>query len=120
MGGKTTNYEFNLPADSDYADQNVYNSNFVSIDTILKTHEDDIAAITPAPTTAIIDNTVLDEFFEGTIAGVLDAEITGSSNAAGVVRAYKTSSTDSIQIAEAVDGARLTRYYTSSVWSSWV
>ena len=53
------------------------------------------------------------------MTGELAAEITGSSALAGVVRAYKTSSTDSIQIAEAIDGTRVTRYYTSSAWSSW-
>ena len=118
MASSTTNYHFTLPADSDPASQTPYNENFTSLDTILKTQEDGIAAVTPS-TTATIDNTALAEFYEGTITGELDAEITGSSALAGVVRAYKTSSTDSIQIAEAIDGTRVTRYYTSSAWSSW-
>lgn len=44
MGTKTTNYEFNLPANDDYADQNKFNENFVSLDTILKGLADAIAA----------------------------------------------------------------------------
>ena len=91
MASSTTNYHFTLPADSDPASQTPYNENFTSLDTILKTQEDGIAAVTPS-TTATIDNTALAEFYEGTITGELDAEITGSSALAGVVRAYKTSS----------------------------
>ena len=112
MGTKTTNYEFNLPADTDYADQSKYNENFTSLDALL------VTAI-PAVKTTSIDNTALATVFEGVLTGELAAEITGGSAAAGVVRAYKTSSTDSIQIAEAIDGTRTTRYYTSSAWSSW-
>lgn len=112
MGTKTTNYEFNLPADDDYASQTPFNQNFTSLDAML------VSAI-PAVKTTAIDNTALATLFEGIVTGELAAEITGGSAAAGVVRAYKTSSTDSIQIAEAIDGTRKTRYYTSSAWSSW-
>lgn len=119
MASSTTNYHFTLPADSDPASQTPYNENFTSLDTILKTQADGITAVTPTVSTASIDNTALASFFEGTMTGELAAEITGSSALAGVVRAYKTSSTDSIQIAEAIDGTRKTRYYTSSTWSSW-
>lgn len=115
---KSNYYDFNLPEDTDNADQNQYNDNFSKLDTILKEQADGIAAVTPS-TTATIDNTALAEFYEGTITGELAAEITGSSELAGVVRAYKTSSVDAIQIAEAIDGTRVTRYYTSSAWSSW-
>lgn len=119
MASSTTNYHFTLPADSDPASQTPYNENFTSLDTILKTQADGIAAVTPTVSTASIDNTALADFFEGTIAGELAAEITGSSALSGVVRAYMTSDTDSIQIAEAIDGTRVTRFYTSSAWSSW-
>ena len=119
MASSTTNYNFTLPADSDPASQTPYNDNFTLLDTILKTQADGITAVTPTIATVSIDNTALASFYEGTIAGELAAEITGSSALAGVVRAYKTSDTDSIQIAEAIDGTRVTRYYTSSAWSSW-
>lgn len=119
MASQTPNYNFTLPADSDPTDQTPFNENFTLLDTILKTQADGIAAVTPTVSTASIDNTALAAFFEGTMTGELAAEITGSSALAGVVRAYKTSSTDSIQIAEAIDGTRVTRYYTSSAWSSW-
>ena len=112
MASQTTNYNFTLPADSDPTDQTPFNNNFSSIDGLL-------VKVIPTVKTTAIDNTALAALFEGTVTGELDAEITGGSAAAGVVRAYKTSSTDSIQIAEAIDGTRKTRYYTSSAWSSW-
>ena len=112
MATQTSNYNFTLPADGDAVDQAPYNNNFTSIDGLL-------VKVVPAVKTTAIDNTALAALFEGTVTGELDAEITGGSAAAGVVRAYKTSSTDSIQIAEAIDGTRKTRYYTSSAWSSW-
>lgn len=112
MGAQTTHFEFNLPADDDYASQTPFNDNFTELDAILFN-------VVPQSAESTIDNTALASFFEGTMTGELAAEITGSSALAGVVRAYKTSSTDSIQIAEAIDGTRVTRYYTSSAWSSW-
>lgn len=120
MASATPNYNFTLPADSDPTDQEPFNGNFTALDTILKEQADGITAVTPAAATATIDNAALAEFYEGTITGELDAEITGGSALAGVVRAYRTSSTNSIQIAEAIDGTRLTRYYSGSAWSSWV
>ena len=119
MGTKTEYYDFNLPADDDYASQTPFNDNFEDLDSILHNQAEAITAVTPTAATATIDNVALATFYEGTITGELAAEITGSSALAGVVRAYKTSSTDSIQIAEAIDGTRVTRYYTSSAWSSW-
>lgn len=112
MGTRTTHFNFNLPADDDYASQTPFNDNFTELDAIL-------FDVVPQMAESTIDNTALAAFFEGTMTGELAAEITGSSALAGVVRAYKTSSTDSIQIAEAIDGTRVTRYYTSSTWSSW-
>lgn len=35
MGTKTEYYDFNLPADTDYADQNQFNENFETLDTTL-------------------------------------------------------------------------------------
>ena len=121
MASQTVNYNFTLPADSDPTDQTPFNENFTSIDSILKEQADGLAAVTPTTdTSATIDNTALADFFEGTIAGELAAEITGGSAQAGVVRAYMTGSDESIQIAEAIDGTRKTRYYSSLTWSSWV
>ena len=121
MASQTTNYNFTLPADSDPTDQTPFNENFTSIDTILKAQQDGLSAVTPTTdTTQTIDNAYLATMLEGIVAGELDTEITGGASAMnGIVRAYKTSSTDSIQIAEAIDGTRKTRYYTSSTWSSW-
>ena len=112
MGTRTTHFNFNLPADDDYASQTPFNDNFTELDAIL-------FDVVPQMAESTIDNTALASFFEGTMTGELAAEITGSSALAGVVRAYKTSSTDSIQIAEAIDGTRKTRYYSSSTWSAW-
>lgn len=120
MGTKTNYYEFNLPADDDYASQTPFNDNFEDLDSILHNQAEAITAVTPTAATATIDNAALAAFYEGTIAGELAAEITGSSNLAGVVRAYRTGSDESIQIAEAIDGTRKTRHYSSLTWSSWV
>lgn len=120
MGTKTNYYEFNLPADDDYASQTPFNENFEDLDTILHNQAESIAAVTPTTATATIDNSALAAFYEGTIAGELAAEITGGSAQAGVVRAYSTGSDESIQIAEAIDGTRKTRHYSSLTWSSWV
>ena len=113
MATQTTNYNFTLPADGDAVDQTPFNNNFTAIDGLL-------VKVVPAVKATAIDNTALATLFEGVATGELATEITGGATAmAGVVRAYKTSSTDSIQIAEAIDGTRTTRYYTSSAWSSW-
>lgn len=118
MADETANYHFILPADDDPVSQIPFNSNFTDIDGLIKTNADGISAITPT-LEATIDNTVLADYFSGTLTGELAAEITGSTAQAGIVRAYMTGSTDSIQIAEAIDGTRVTRYYTSGAWSSW-
>ena len=70
-----------------------------------------------------ITNSTLENFKEGIIGGVLSTEITGgASNIDGIVRAHHTTSNlESIQIAEAVDGTRKTRYWlTDTTWSPWV
>lgn len=120
MANETVNYHFTLPLDSEPVSQVPFNDNFSSIDGLLKTNADGIAAVTPTRSTATITTASLATFYEGTIAGELDTDITGGAAAVGgVVRAYKYSGTDSIQIAEAIDGTRVTRYYTSSTWSNW-
>ena len=73
----------------------------------------------PEAATAQISNTTLEEFFSGTMTGELAAEITGSSAAYGIVRAYTLDTSVYMQIAEVIDGTRLTRSYTSGSWSSW-
>lgn len=73
----------------------------------------------PQAATAQITNTTLEEFFAGTMTGELAAEITGSSAAYGIVRAYTLDTSVYMQIAEVIDGTRLTRSYTSDSWSSW-
>ena len=70
-----------------------------------------------------ITNSTLASFKEGVIGGVLSTEITGgATDIDGIVRAHHTTSNlDSIQIAEAVDGTRKTRYWlTDTTWSQWV
>lgn len=118
----TTNYHLAKQEDtSDKFLMSVITGNMDIIDDQLKTNADAAAAVTPSIQSAAIDNTSLATFFSGIQTGSLASEITGNVSAVmGIVRAYKLSSTDSIQIAEAVDGIRKTRYYTSSAWSSWV
>lgn len=118
MGSKTTNYEFNLPDDNDYTDQSPYNSNFSSLDIILKNQEDAVNCITPQVSAESIDSAALAEFFSGTKQGSFDADVIGTATI-GVIRAYPLSATDAIQIIEAVDGSRYTRHYTSSAWTAW-
>ena len=117
----TTNY--NLGKQEDLTDKfimEVITDNADKIDAAMHTNALGIAAVTPAITTTTITSASLETTFEGTITGELDTDITGGSSAiGGVVRAYKYSDTDAIQIAEAIDGTRVTRYYTSSAWSSW-
>lgn len=70
-----------------------------------------------------ITSASLVNFKEGVIGGVLSTDITGGANDIdGIVRAYHTTSLlESIQIAEAVDGTRKTRYWlTGTTWSAWV
>lgn len=70
-----------------------------------------------------ITSASLVDFKEGVIGGVLSTDITGGANDVdGIVRAYHTTSRlESMQIAEAVDGTRRTRYWlTGTTWSSWV
>ncbi len=105
---------------TDKFDMSVITDNADKIDTALHGLAEDITAVTPSTATATITTASLAVFYEGTIAGELDTDITGGAAAmGGVVRAYKYSDTDAIQIAEAIDGTRVTRYYTSSAWSNW-
>lgn len=105
---------------TDKFDMSVITDNADKIDAALHGLDENITAVTPSTATAAITTASLAAFYEGTIAGELDTDITGGSSAiGGVVRAYKYSDTDAIQIAEAIDGTRVTRYYTSSAWSNW-
>ena len=105
---------------TDKFDMSVITDNADKIDTALHGLAEDITAVTPSTATAAITTASLAEFYEGTKTGELDTDITGGAAAmGGVVRAYKYSDTDAIQIAEAIDGTRVTRYYTGSAWSNW-
>ena len=117
----TPNYSLGKQEDySDKFDMSVITDDMDIIDAQMKANADAAAAVTPTVESSTIDNTALASFYSGIKAGELAAEITGSSAEYGIVRAYMLSETDSMQIAEAVDGTRKTRYYTSSAWSSWV
>ena len=105
---------------TDKFDMSVITDNADKIDTALHGLAEDITAVTPSTATAAITTASLATFYEGTKTGELDTDITGGAAAmGGVVRAYKYSDTDAIQIAEAIDGTRVTRYYTGSAWSNW-
>ena len=105
---------------TDKFDMSVITDNADKIDTALHGLSEDITAVTPSTATAAITTASLEAFYEGTKTGELDTDITGGAAAmGGVVRAYKYSDTDVIQIAEAIDGTRVTRYYTGSAWSNW-
>jgi hypothetical protein len=117
----TPNYNLGKQEDySDKFDMSVITDDMDIIDAQMKANADAAAAVTPTVESSTIDNTALASFYSGIKAGELAAEITGSSAEYGIVRAYMLSETESMQIAEAVDGTRKTRYYTSSAWSSWV
>lgn len=67
-----------------------------------------------------IDNTALENFHRGAMAGPLDTTITGAgSDIYGIVRAYEMGTLKYMQIAEAVDGTRRTRYQDGTNWSAW-
>jgi hypothetical protein len=119
MGSKTTNYEFSLPDDNDYTDQMPYNSNFSSIDTILKNQEDAVNCITPQVSGELIDSVAIAEFLSGTKSGAFDVDVLGTA-VIGVLRAYAVSATDAMQIIETTGGDRYTRHYTSGAWSAWI
>ncbi|WP_294750034.1 hypothetical protein [uncultured Ruminococcus sp.] len=71
-------------------------------------------------TTTLIDNSLLSEFYHGTYAGQLATEVTGAANTMyGIVRAYKMATMEYMQIAEAADGTRRTRYCSGTTWGAW-
>lgn len=118
----TTNYHLGKQTDhADKFDMKVITDNMDAIDTQMKANADAAAAVTPGVSSSTIDNSMLAAVFGGTVAGGLAPEITGGSGVIyGIVRAYMVTDSDAMQIAEAVNGTRKTRYYTSSAWSSWV
>ena len=117
----TTNYHLGKQEDgSDKFSMEVITTNMDTIDAQMKANEDAAAAVTPSVKSTAINNAALALVFNGTVTGSIATEITGGSAQAGVVRAYMTGSDESIQIAEAIDGTRKTRYYSSLTWSSWV
>lgn len=121
MNTYTTYYNLGKQEDlTDKFDMSVITDNADKIDAALHGLDEDITAVTPSTATTAITSASLETFLEGTIAGELDVDITGgAASMGGVVRAYKYSDTDAIQIAEAIDGTRVTRYYSSSTWSNW-
>lgn len=118
----TTNYNLGKQTDhSDKFDMNVITDNMDIIDTQLKANADATAAIAPTVETSDITSASIASFFSGVKAGKLATEITGTVNQIyGIIRAYRLSSTDAMQIVEGSDGTRKTRYYTSSAWGDWV
>ena len=111
----TSNYHLGKQTDkADKFNMTVITDNMDIIDAALADKEDK-----PEAATAQISNTTLEEFFSGTMTGELAAEITGSSAAYGIVRAYTLDTSVYMQIAEVIDGTRLTRSYTSGSWNSW-
>lgn len=111
----TPNYHLGKQTDkADKFNMTILTDNMDIIDEALAGKEEK-----PQAATAEIDNTALDEFYNGTMTGELAAEITGSSAAYGIVRAYTLDTSVYMQIAEVIDGTRLTRSYASGSWSSW-
>lgn len=111
----TPHYE--LGKQTDHADKfsmTVITDNMDKIDAALYGKEDK-----PELQTSQIDNTALDEVYEGILTGELAAAVTGSAACLGVVRAYTTGEGTYLQIAEGQDGSRRTRYYSSGSWSAW-
>ena len=119
MGGKTANYQLDLPVDSDYTDQLPYNGNFEIIDRVMKQNEDAVNCITPQVSAETINSAALAEFYSGIKTGAFAADVLGDA-VTGVLRAYALSATDAMQILETVDGSRYTRHYTSGAWTSWI
>ena len=117
----TENYNLGMQEDTaDKFDMSVITDDMKLIDTALSELNEAITDVTPSIAAETITSSSLEALLEGTVAGELSADITGGASAiGGIVRAYKYSDTDCIQIAEAIDGTRVTRYYTSLTWSSW-
>lgn len=119
MATETPNYGLILPEKSDRVNIATLNSNFSSIDTILKDQEDAVNCITPQVSAESIDSAALAEFFSGTKSGAFDVDVLGTA-VIGVLRAYAVSATDAMQIIETTGGDRYTRHYTSGAWSAWI
>lgn len=118
----TTNYHLGKQTDhSDKFLMSVITDNMDAIDTAMKANADAAEAVTPEVQTSTIDSTALAALFSGTVTGLLSEAVSGTVNDVyGLVRAYMLTSTDAMQILEAVDGTRRTRYYTNSAWGAWV
>lgn len=116
----TTYYHLGKQTDhADKFDMTVLTDDMDAIDEALHGLETGKEAA-PTKSTATIDNTALAMFFSGTVTGELATEITGGAGLIrGIVRAYDTGSGTFLQIAEAADGTRTTRYYASDTWSAW-
>ena len=116
----TQYYQLGMQTDhADKFDMTVITDDMEKIDTAM--HDLDTGkADKPTKSTATIDNTALAMMFSGIVTGELATEITGGADTIrGIVRAYDTGSGTFLQIAEAADGTRKTRYYASDVWSAW-
>ena len=118
----TTNYHLGKQTDhTDKFSMQVITDNMDTIDTQMKANADAAAAVTPSVESSDITTVSIATFYEGTKAGKLSTEISGTaSQIYGVIRAYKVSSTDSIQIVDGADGTHRTRYYTSGSWGEWL
>ena len=118
----TANYHLGKQTDhTDKFSMQVITDNMDTIDTQMKANADAAAAVTPSVESSDITTASIATFYEGTKAGKLSTEISGTaSQIYGVVRAYKVSSTDAIQIVDGADGTHRTRYYTSGAWGEWL
>jgi hypothetical protein len=67
---KTTNYKFNLPADSDTIDISVLNENFKSIDSELKKHSNELQSVSIANSFELISAVGTKNFYHGTLSGI--------------------------------------------------
>lgn len=56
MGTKTEYYEFNLPANDDYADQNKFNENFQTLDSVLHTMQGEVDSTKQVPAVGANDD----------------------------------------------------------------
>lgn len=126
MSTTTTNLELIKPDMEDRALIEDINGNMDVIDraigdinTAIDELEPAVEKLTPQRKAAVIPADI-DDLFSGSVMGLIDETITGSTGKYGVIRAYQVASSVSMQIAEYADGTRATRLYQSSAWGNWV
>ena len=118
MSTQTTNLQLVKPEMTDRALIDDINGNMDIIDNAFGDVNEALETVVPSKQSTI-DNTTLEEFWEGVVMGTIDSSIHGTDDTYGIVRAYAIKSNVTMQIAEFADGTRKTRLYSGGVWEIW-